>query len=85
MILGSPVYQENISGQLKTLFDRCRAVVAKNSTFFEKKISTTFALVETVLADRNPLSAPFMIFISLIMRFLWVIEPFGESWSHYLV
>ena len=27
-ILGSPVYQGHVSGQLKTLLDRCRAVVA---------------------------------------------------------
>ena len=33
-ILGSPVYQGQISGQLKTVLDRCRASVAKNPNIF---------------------------------------------------
>jgi multimeric flavodoxin WrbA len=43
-ILGSPVYQGSISGQLKTLLDRTRALVARNPTVFEGKIGTGIAV-----------------------------------------
>ncbi len=37
-ILGSPVYQGTVSGQLKTVFDRCRALVAKDPAVFRNKV-----------------------------------------------
>jgi len=48
-ILGSPVYQGQISGQLKATLDRCRAVVAKNPKAFENKIGAAI----TVGGDRS--------------------------------
>jgi multimeric flavodoxin WrbA len=48
-LLGSPVYQGQISGQLKAVFDRCRALVAKNPKVFENKIGAAIA----VGGDRN--------------------------------
>lgn len=43
-VLGSPVYQGNISGQLKTLLDRTRAMMARNPDVFEGKIGTGIAI-----------------------------------------
>jgi multimeric flavodoxin WrbA len=43
-ILGSPVYQGQISGQLKAILDRCRAIVAKNQKAFENKIGAAIAV-----------------------------------------
>ncbi len=37
-ILGSPVYQGQVSGQMKTLLDRCRAVVARDVHAFRNKV-----------------------------------------------
>ena len=37
-ILGSPVYQGQVSGQLKTVLDRCRAVVARDLHAFRDKV-----------------------------------------------
>ncbi len=54
LILGSPVYQGNISGQLKTLLDRCRAVVAKNPAFFEKKIGAAIAVGGDRIGGQEP-------------------------------
>ncbi len=43
-IIGSPVYQGNISGQLKTLFDRTRAILAKDIHVFEGKVGSGIAI-----------------------------------------
>jgi len=43
-ILASPVYQGQISGQLKAMLDRCRALVAKNPKVFENKIGAAIAV-----------------------------------------
>lgn len=48
-ILGSPVYQGHISGQLKTLLDRCRAVVARDPQALRGKAGAGIA----VGGDRN--------------------------------
>ena len=48
-VLASPVYQGQISGQLKAILDRCRAVVAKNPKVFENKVGAAIA----VGGDRN--------------------------------
>jgi multimeric flavodoxin WrbA len=37
-ILASPVYQGQVSGQMKTLLDRCRAVVARDRHAFRNKV-----------------------------------------------
>ena len=48
-ILGSPVYQGHVSGQLKSLLDRCRAVVAADPAAFRNKVGTGIC----VGGDRN--------------------------------
>ena len=37
-ILGSPVYQGQVSGQMKTVLDRCRAMVAADRHVFRDKV-----------------------------------------------
>ncbi|MDK2790126.1 MAG: hypothetical protein PWP15_633 [Methanothermococcus sp.] len=49
VILGTPVYQGNISGQLKTLMDRCRAIVAKDPQVLKGKYGMGIAIG----GDRN--------------------------------
>ena len=44
VLFGTPVFQGNLSGQLKTVMDRCRAVVAKNSNAFKDKIGAALAV-----------------------------------------
>ena len=43
-IIGSPVYQGNVTGQLKTLFDRTRAILAKDIKVFEGKVGSGLAI-----------------------------------------
>ena len=44
LLLGTPVFQGNLSGQLKTVMDRCRALVAKNPGVFKNKIGMALAV-----------------------------------------
>jgi len=48
-LFGTPIFQGNVSGQLKTVMDRCRAIVAKNPNVFKDKIGASLA----VGGDRN--------------------------------
>jgi len=43
-IVGSPVYQGNVSGQLKTLLDRTRAIVAADPKVFQNKFGMAIAV-----------------------------------------
>lgn len=43
-ILGTPVYQGQISGQLKTILDRCRAVVARDPGVLRGKAGAAIAV-----------------------------------------
>ncbi|MFX0017806.1 MAG: flavodoxin family protein [Promethearchaeota archaeon] len=49
LLFGTPVFQGNLSGQLKTVIDRCRALLAKNTEVFKNKIGMALA----VGGDRN--------------------------------
>ena len=49
LLFGTPIFQGNLSGQLKTIMDRCRALVAKNSDVFKNKVGAALA----VGGDRN--------------------------------
>ncbi|WP_456472073.1 flavodoxin family protein [Methanocaldococcus sp.] len=49
IIIGTPVYQGTITGQLKTLMDRCRALVAKKPDILRGKVGMGIA----VGGDRN--------------------------------
>ncbi|NWG09206.1 MAG: flavodoxin family protein [Nitrososphaerales archaeon] len=44
MLFGTPVYNGTLSGQLKTLFDRCRALVAKNPKALKNKVGAGIAV-----------------------------------------
>ncbi len=44
LLFGTPVFQGNLSGQLKTVMDRCRAMVAKNPNVFKDKIGAALAV-----------------------------------------
>ncbi|MFW9946357.1 MAG: flavodoxin family protein [Promethearchaeota archaeon] len=44
LLFGTPVFQGNLSGQLKTLMDRCRALLAKNPEVFKNKIGMALAV-----------------------------------------
>ncbi len=44
LLFGTPIFQGNISGQLKTVMDRCRALVAKNPNVFKDKIGAAIAV-----------------------------------------
>ncbi len=53
-IIGSPVYQGNISGQLKTLLDRTRALVAKDPDVFEGKLGAGMAIGGDRIGGQEP-------------------------------
>ncbi len=53
-ILASPVYQGNISGQLKTLLDRTRAILARNPNVFEGKIGAGIAVGGDRVGGQEP-------------------------------
>ncbi len=44
LLFGTPIFQGNLSGQLKTLMDRCRAMIAKNPDVFKNKIGAALAI-----------------------------------------
>jgi len=44
LLFGTPVFQGNLSGQLKTVMDRCRALVAKNPSILKNKIGMALAV-----------------------------------------
>lgn len=43
-IFGSPVYQGQVSGQAKTIMDRCRALVARDPKVFANKVGMGIAV-----------------------------------------
>lgn len=43
-IIGTPVYQGTVSGQVKVMLDRCRAVVAKGPKAFRNKVGAAIAV-----------------------------------------
>ena len=44
IIIGTPVYQGNLSAQTKTMLDRCRAVVAKDPDILHNKVGAALAV-----------------------------------------
>ncbi len=44
LLFGTPVFQGNLSGQVKTVFDRLRALVAKNPLVFKNKVGMALAV-----------------------------------------
>lgn len=43
-IVGTPVYQGSVSGQLKAVMDRCRAIVARNPDALKNKVGAVIAV-----------------------------------------
>jgi multimeric flavodoxin WrbA len=44
LLFGTPVFQGNLSGQLKTILDRCRGLVAQNPNVFKGKYGVALAV-----------------------------------------
>ncbi len=44
ILMGTPVFQGNLSGQLKTVMDRCRALIALHPEVFKGKIGSALAV-----------------------------------------
>jgi multimeric flavodoxin WrbA len=44
LIIGTPVYQGSVSGQIKVFLDRCRAIVAKDPDVFKDKVGAAIAV-----------------------------------------
>jgi len=44
LLFGTPVFQGNLSAQLKAVMDRCRALVAKNPIVFKEKYGVALAV-----------------------------------------
>lgn len=44
LLLGTPIFQGTLSGQLKTIMDRCRAIIAKDSEVFKNKFGMALAV-----------------------------------------
>ncbi len=44
IIMGTPIFQGTVSGQLKTVMDRCRALIAKDPEVFKNKIGAALAV-----------------------------------------
>jgi len=53
-ILGSPVYQGNISGQMKVVLDRCRALVAGDPSVFQYKLGMAIAVGGDRIGGQEP-------------------------------
>jgi len=43
-LVGTPIFVGTLSGQLKTVLDRCRALIAKNPNVFKNKIGAALAV-----------------------------------------
>ena len=71
-IIASPVYQGNLSGQLKTIFDRCRALVAQNPKVFEFKVGMGLAVGGDRIGGQEPT-------IRTILDFYIINEIIGVS------
>ena len=44
LLIGTPIFQGNLSGQLKTILDRCRGLVAENPDVFKGKYGIALAV-----------------------------------------
>ena len=53
-ILGTPVYQGTLSGQLKAVLDRCRAVVARDINAFQNKVGAAIAVGGDRVGGQEP-------------------------------
>lgn len=53
-LIGTPVYQGNLSAQTKTILDRCRAVVARDPKVFLNKVGAATAVGGDRMGGQEP-------------------------------
>lgn len=53
-LLATPVYQGTMSGQLKAVLDRCRALVARNPEVFKNKVGAAIAVGGDRVGGQEP-------------------------------
>jgi multimeric flavodoxin WrbA len=53
-VIGTPVYQGNVSAQTKTLLDRCRALAAKETHAFRNKVGGAIAVGGDRIGGHEP-------------------------------
>ena len=53
-VIGTPVYQGNLSAQTKTILDRCRAVVARDPKVFLNKVGAAMAVGGDRVGGQEP-------------------------------
>ena len=53
-LLATPVYQGTMSGQLKAVLDRCRALVARNPDVFRNKVGAAIAVGGDRVGGQEP-------------------------------
>mgnify|MGYP006298533251 FL=1 len=53
-ILGTPVYQGTVSGQLKAVLDRCRAIVARDIDALKDKVGAAIAVGGDRIGGQEP-------------------------------
>ncbi len=53
-LLGTPVYQGTLSGQLKTVLDRCRAIVARDIDALRDKVGAAIAVGGDRIGGQEP-------------------------------
>jgi multimeric flavodoxin WrbA len=53
-VLGTPVYQGTLSGQLKAVLDRCRAVAARDIDAFKDKVGAAIAVGGDRIGGQEP-------------------------------
>lgn len=54
LIIGTPVYQGNVSGQVKVIMDRCRAIAAQDKHFIENKPGAALAVGGDRIGGQEP-------------------------------
>ncbi|MCD1295440.1 Fe-S cluster protein [Methanocella sp. CWC-04] len=54
IIMGTPAYQGNLSGQLKTMMDRCRAILAKDPLILKGKVGMGLAVGGDRMGGQEP-------------------------------
>jgi len=54
LIIGTPVYQGNVSGQIKVIMDRCRAIAAQDKHFIENKPGAALAVGGDRIGGQEP-------------------------------
>lgn len=86
-LLATPVYQGNVSGQLKAVMDRCRAVVARDPNVFKNKVGAAIAVGGDRVGGQEPSITAIHAFYLANKMIPVSGGPFGSNlggtvWSH---